>query len=151
MKKLFKTVWIFMSTLILFAVCGCGGVSEDKSANSTSGADGMDNSSVKTEDSVGEEIDFHGAVAAENIKAVRASAWKKYLEIVRADEKRKDEVASLEMLFGSATMRYEYFVIGEPGENGYPLFIAMHGGGQSDTPDMNDQQWEHMKVMYQNC
>ena len=54
------------------------------------------------------------------------------------------------MTFDDATMKYGFFVKGEPDESGYPLFIALHGGGQSDTPDLNDSQWVQMASYYRN-
>ena len=44
--------------------------------------------------------------------------------------------------------RYFVEVIGDKPEAGYPLYIAMHGGGEGDTPDFNDGQWEDMKYYY---
>lgn len=60
-----------------------------------------------------------------------------------------EEVESRSMTFGEATMKYGFIVKGEPDESGYPLFVALHGGGQSDTPDVNDSQWVHMSTYYQ--
>ena len=54
------------------------------------------------------------------------------------------------MKYGEVTMRYGLSVIGEPGENGYPLYVAMHGGGFGETPDMNNRQWGHMAVYYKD-
>ena len=55
------------------------------------------------------------------------------------------------MTFGEATMRYTVQVIGDMPENGYPLYIAMHGGGSGDTPDFNDEQWDEMKTYYSDA
>ncbi len=61
---------------------------------------------------------------------------------------RLAEIENQEMTFGDATMRYTVDVIGEPDEYGYPLYICLHGGGSSDTPDINDEQWDEMSVYY---
>lgn len=82
------------------------------------------------------------------IKKLRDEAWKLYLDEVRNDEVRKAEVEEKRMTFGEATMRYGMKIMGEPDEEGYPLYIALHGGGGSDTPDINNQQWEHMGIYY---
>ena len=52
------------------------------------------------------------------------------------------------MEFGDVTMKYGMQIKGDPDENGYPLYIALHGGGGSDTPDLNDSQWMQMATYY---
>lgn len=81
-------------------------------------------------------------------KLAKEEAWKKFAEEAKADPVRKEEIEKQEMKFGDVSMRYGIKVIGEPGENGYPLYVAMHGGGYGETPDMNDSQWEHMGIYY---
>lgn len=81
-------------------------------------------------------------------KLAKEEAWKKFLEEAKADPVRKEEIEKQEMKFGEVSMRYGIKVIGEPGENGYPLYVAMHGGGYGETPHMNDSQWEHMGIYY---
>ncbi len=76
--------------------------------------------------------------------------WEEYCRTLRADEGRKAEVQERCLTFGNVRMRYGMEVIGEPGPGGYPVYIALHGGGGSPTPDMNDGQWEHMKVYYKD-
>lgn len=82
------------------------------------------------------------------IKKKRAQVWEEYLETVRNDAQRKKEVEEQQMAFGEVVMKYGIQIIGEPDENGYPLYIAFHGGGQGDTPDVNNQQWEIMGIYY---
>ncbi len=84
----------------------------------------------------------------EELKQKRAQIWEEYLESVRNDAQRKNEIEEMKMPFGEVVMRYEMQIFGEPDENGYPLYIAFHGGGYGDTPDFNDSQWRHMKVYY---
>lgn len=82
------------------------------------------------------------------IKNLRNQAWQNYIEMMKADETRIKEVESQSMTFGEVTMKYGMKCFGEPGENGYPLYIALHGGGYGETPDLNNQQWEHMGIYY---
>ncbi|MCR5823441.1 MAG: hypothetical protein K6G60_03320 [Lachnospiraceae bacterium] len=82
--------------------------------------------------------------------AERDKAWNEYAERERKNPARLDEIQNKRMDFGEVTMRYGISVIGEPDEKGYPLYIAMHGGGGSPTPDINNQQWEHMGIYYKN-
>ena len=77
--------------------------------------------------------------------AARQSVWNDYFRTESINPDRIAEMENLSMTFGEATMRFAYFVIGEPDENGFPLFIAMHGGGA--TP-INESQFEHMQVYY---
>jgi hypothetical protein len=83
-------------------------------------------------------------------KAAAEKAWEDYKEREKKDPVRLDEIKNQKMDFGEVSMKYGIAVIGEPGENGYPLYIAMHGGGGSPTPDINNQQWEHMGIYYKN-
>ncbi|MBO7386012.1 MAG: hypothetical protein J6U63_06720, partial [Clostridia bacterium] len=78
----------------------------------------------------------------------RREVWEEYIRRRLDDETLKTETAGQALVFGGVTMRYTVEVIGDKPEGGYPLYIALHGGGQSDTPDINDQQWGHMQVYY---
>lgn len=84
----------------------------------------------------------------EAIEEARNLLWEEYLAEIRADETRKAEVDERVMYFGDVKMKYGLQVKGEPDENGYPLYIALHGGGSSDTPDINNSQWSHMAIYY---
>ncbi len=78
----------------------------------------------------------------------RSAAWAAYSEAQKNDETLLRETEARAMTFGDATMRYTLQVIGEKPENGYPLYIAMHGGGSDETPDLNDSQWAMMGAYY---
>ena len=85
-----------------------------------------------------------------NWAAAKDAAWAAYFEKEKENPVRLEEIEKKEMKYGEVTMRYGLSVIGEPGENGYPLYVAMHGGGFGETPDMNNRQWEHMAVYYKD-
>ena len=78
----------------------------------------------------------------------RAEAWEEYKQERLNSETLLLETAQQALSFGDVTMRYTVEVIGDEPEGGYPLYIALHGGGQSDTPDINDQQWGQMQQYY---
>jgi hypothetical protein len=78
----------------------------------------------------------------------RQEAWDVWRETMLTDETLKEETENKAMTFGDATMRYTVETFGEMPEGGYPLYIAMHGGGSGDTPDLNDSQWEDMQSYY---
>ena len=85
------------------------------------------------------------------VEAARASLWDRYCGEVRAGVwgPRAEEVKQMQMTFAGATMRYAVAKIGDKPAAGYPLYIAMHGGGGCPAP-MNDSQWDHMKVYYKD-
>lgn len=104
------------------------------------------------EDKLEENTDMTSADIAltskESIKEARELLWEEYLDEIRNDETRQKEVENRAMEYGEVTMKYGMLVKGEADENGYPLYIALHGGGSSDTPDMNDSQWQQMITYY---
>ena len=55
--------------------------------------------------------------------------WRAHMEEVRADAVRRAETEECRMRFGDVCMRYEMQTIGQVGPNGYPVYIALHGGG----------------------
>ncbi len=44
-------------------------------------------------------------------------------------------------------MPFELYINGAKPENGYPLYISLHGGGGAPA-EVNDQQWENQKTLY---
>lgn len=132
---------------------------EESSATEPSSEEdaGEDGSSAQegTEEAEGEELWVNpytmpdSLESEEDIVNARNYIWEEYLNQVRSDETRATEVEENSMTFGEATMKYGFFIKGEPGESGYPLFIALHGGGGSDTPDLNNDQWQQMMTYYQ--
>ncbi len=82
--------------------------------------------------------------------AVRELLWRTYAEEQRKDPARLEEHREKRLRFGDAVMRYEVRTIGEKPAAGYPLYIALHGGGGGPAR-MNDGQWRHMQVYYAGC
>ncbi len=76
--------------------------------------------------------------------------WKKYCADLRDDEVRKAEMKEKCLVFGDAKMKFGMEIIGEPSANGYPVYIALHGGGECPVPFINDRQWEHMGIYYKD-
>lgn len=83
-----------------------------------------------------------------SLPEIRETTWELYKTMMLEDETLIRETQQKAMTFGDATMRYTVEVRGEKPEDGYPLFIAMHGGGSDDTPYFNDSQWEDMQSYY---
>lgn len=86
----------------------------------------------------------------EELVNARKECWNAYVEQRKADVIRQKEVKECVMAYGDVQMKYQMQIIGEPETNGYPLYIALHGGGAGETPDMNDSQWEHMYIYYRD-
>lgn len=84
----------------------------------------------------------------EDIITARKLIWEQYLERVKKDPIRNKEIEERCMTFETVSMKYGIKIIGSPSATGYPLYIALHGGGQSGTADMNDSQWEQMGIYY---
>ncbi|MBP5162986.1 MAG: prolyl oligopeptidase family serine peptidase [Spirochaetales bacterium] len=86
-----------------------------------------------------------------DFKAERAAAWDEYVRAMEESGVMERELASERLDFGDVSMRLGIFVVGEKPEGGYPLYIALHGGGSSETPDLNDSQWDAMKYYYREA
>jgi poly(3-hydroxybutyrate) depolymerase len=86
------------------------------------------------------------ALAPAECAEARALVWKAYAAAFRADPKRREEHDSSQMTL-NRTLRYAAKRAGEMPAAGYPLFIALHGGGGA-PPEINDRGWDHMKVYY---
>lgn len=114
---------------------------------------GENEQSLENSEGTGQSLEGSGEIiksleSNEDIETAREQIWQEYIEQVKQDEVRAQEVEDGSMTFGEATMKYGMVVKGQPGESGYSLFIALHGGGGSDTPDLNDSQWMDMGVYY---
>lgn len=76
-----------------------------------------------------------------------AALWDKYQKSVTSDPGRVAEQTDKAISYGDKTMRFSLSRKGQRPENGYPLYIALHGGGTAPA-GLNDSQWEHMKIYY---
>ncbi len=85
---------------------------------------------------------------AEHEEAVRAAVWKAYRsEAVHVEAKKdfdKNQVRHQKHLSAYAVKK-----VGKRPANGWPLFIAMHGGGGAPKR-VNDSQWEIMRIYYRD-
>ena len=60
---------------------------------------------------------------------------------------RKDELSKGSITIDNATMKLYFEKIGQPDENGYPLYIALRGGGVGDK-SVAEEQFSAMKDFY---
>lgn len=82
-----------------------------------------------------------------NFEEAKETIWNKYLEDAKGLLDLKSEYTHRALKFKDKTMRFSLDKIGKEPKDGYPLYIALHGGGQA-SPEVNDSQWEAMKVYY---
>ena len=80
-----------------------------------------------------------------NEPAVRAATWNAYKKSVAAGLQADFE--KNQVRFGEYLSPYIIKTVGERPKNGWPLFIAMHGGGGT-AKEVNDQQWHEMAQHY---
>lgn len=83
---------------------------------------------------------------AQNEAGVRAVAWEAFRSApVHAPLKTNYDAKVVK--HGESTSPYTVKQVGARPANGWPLFIALHGGG--GTPKaVNDSQWQHMQIYY---
>jgi transglutaminase-like putative cysteine protease len=80
--------------------------------------------------------------------SVRALAWSRYL-ISPMGQKRKSDFKKNQVTFQKHISPYTIKEVGTRPEGGWPLFIAMHGGGGAPQK-LNDSQWRHMQIYYKD-
>ncbi len=86
-------------------------------------------------------------VAAADLDAIIAAMWERYRGEVEADPARMASRSRQALALGDAVMRYREQTIGPRPTGGYPLYIALHGGG-GGPPELNDDQWQQMQSYY---
>ena len=85
---------------------------------------------------------------ATNESAVRALVWDAYRRAPIHAELKTNFDAHV-VTFGKYLSPYTVKTVGTRPANGWPLFIAMHGGGNAPK-ELNDSQWKHMQIYYKD-
>jgi predicted esterase len=86
------------------------------------------------------------ALVVKKSTAVRKLAWKAYLSGHEARQLR-EELASRHVRYEKHESSYEVRAVGTMPADGWPLVIAMHGGGGAPA-EVNDSQWKVMQYYY---
>jgi hypothetical protein len=86
-------------------------------------------------------------VAAAEVEQVTAALWARYRAEVAADPARRAARAQQALTHGDVVLRYREETIGARPPEGYPLYLALHGGGGA-PPALNDDQWAQMQRYY---
>ena len=88
------------------------------------------------------------ALLKDNEPAVRQAAWDAYRNAPIHEAARAD-FASNRVRSAEHVSPYTLKTVGVRPTNGWPLFIAMHGGGGA-PPEVNDSQWKVMQRYYRD-
>lgn len=84
----------------------------------------------------------------EELAEARKRCWEEYLASMHSNTKELEEYSARRLTFGDAVMRFFLTKKGKPGPDGYPVYIALHGGGGCPAPELNDSQWRHQQTYY---
>ena len=84
----------------------------------------------------------------DNEPAVRQAAWETYREAPIHDSIKQDFETN-QVRFEGHLSPYTVKQVGTRPPDGWPLFIAMHGGG-GVRKEVNDRQWKHMQIYYRD-
>jgi poly(3-hydroxybutyrate) depolymerase len=80
---------------------------------------------------------------------VRDLAWAAYREAPGLHDDTHRDYETHRVRFGEHESPYTVRPVGKRPANGWPLFIAMHGGGGAPQ-ELNDSQWRHMQEYYRD-
>jgi predicted esterase len=85
---------------------------------------------------------------AANPRDFRSSIWTAY-QVSPLGRASKEDFEGNRVTFKEYQSPYTIKEVGKRPKNGWPLFIAMHGGGGAPK-QVNDSQWEHMQIYYKD-
>lgn len=94
------------------------------------------------------DLDAANELLMSHPASVRELAWKRYLASP-VGRKRTSDFESNQVTFQKHLSPYTVKEVGTRPEGGWPLFIAMHGGGGAPQR-VNDSQWRHMQFYYKD-
>jgi transglutaminase-like putative cysteine protease/predicted esterase len=83
-----------------------------------------------------------------NEPAVRLAAWESY-QAAPTHKNLQEDFAAKVVHFGEYTSPYTVKTVGTRPAGGWPLFIALHGGGGAPKA-LNDSQWKQMQIYYKD-
>jgi hypothetical protein len=86
-------------------------------------------------------------VNASNFNQTKEELWTNYQHDAQSLTDLKEEYELRALKLNDKTMRFSLEKRGVEPTDGYPLYIALHGGGNAPA-SLNDSQWEDMKSYY---
>jgi predicted esterase len=84
----------------------------------------------------------------ERVASLQQQVWEAYRDAAIHADTLEDFRAN-RVRHGGYESPYTIKTVGERPSNGWPLVIAMHGGGGT-TQEFNDSQWKHMQIYYKD-
>lgn len=103
-----------------------------------------------------EQVDFDDLLLSsrpiafdQDLIAIKQQLFKKLNECCLADVPRMMEHQMRALQLDNKSMHYSFDIIGGKPAQGYPLYIALHGGGGAE-PWLNDSQWHSMQEYYKS-
>jgi hypothetical protein len=90
--------------------------------------------------------DAHNRLLLQHESAIRQMIWNAYCQGLKATSLREDFDQN-QVKNNSYLSPYFFKKVGNKPAQGWPLFIAMHGGGGAPQR-VNDSQWNHMRIYY---
>ena len=87
------------------------------------------------------------AVPVEKLDDYTEALWQKWRQEQSADSGRLAEHEARSITQAGKTMRYTMEIRGKKPSRGYPVYIALHGGGGAPAA-VNDEQWAAMQSYY---
>ena len=85
-------------------------------------------------------------LSAGQTNAIVSELWNLHRQKIQFE--RQSEMDARRLKLGELEMPFWYQTYGEKSENGRSLYISLHGGG-GVPKEINDQQWERHKQLYQ--
>jgi len=85
-------------------------------------------------------------LTSKHASLITTKVWNLHCEKIQFS--RQSEMYSRKLQLGTLEMLFWYQVYGDKPENGRSLYISLHGGG-GVPKEVNDQQWENQKRLYQ--
>ena len=160
-----------MTLLCVAVLAACGkedsDIQQDEFEYEESYEDDMEADAWEDEDEAGayDAGEEYGEATTEAIFMMN-DAYNAYKEEVTSDPVRQKEVTPVNTVIkgedsedsmdictielGDRRMQYSMEIIGDPDDDGlYPLYITLHGGGES-TPEENNSQWVSMMTYYRD-
>ena len=97
---------------------------------------------------VASDLDSANSLLRKHPEAARKLAWQRYLNSPLGTQ-HKSDFDKNQVAFEKHLSPYTIKEVGKRPKNGWPLFIAMHGGGGAPQK-LNDSQWRHMQIYYKD-
>jgi lysophospholipase L1-like esterase/dienelactone hydrolase len=88
------------------------------------------------------------ALVLQDIKRAKEQVWKAYCDW-EGNRSLQEDIGKDQVQYGDYFSPYTVKEVGMRPESGWPLVIAMHGGG-GVPQEFNDSQWEHMQIYYKD-